>query len=315
MVAFYLYRHRRPPHEKAPTVPTWSQPPGELPPAFAGALVGDPSSWNNALATLFDLARRGVVRFVELPGEKKWYQGPPFELRLEEDPAGLLPHEQGLLAALFETKKGKERSLDISELGGRYTGHSDRFREPLQREMVMAGLIDPDRAGVRQRLLVGGGVACLVAGVGFIAAVVIGAVTGLWPAMAVPGGLLVAGVVALIAGALHNTLSMQGLEAAARWQAFSRHVRDVTRDEAPASPSAFEPYLPYAAAFGHAEAWVKHFEKQDEVPIPAWFEAVSDGSAAWVALLAATSATSSAGDGGAGGAAAGAAGGGASGAS
>lgn len=47
-----------------------SEPPDDLPPAIAGTLLHSKPSWNQALATLFDLADRGIVGFVVTPYDK-----------------------------------------------------------------------------------------------------------------------------------------------------------------------------------------------------------------------------------------------------
>jgi len=101
--------------------------------------IGAQPAWPNALATLFDLARRGVLRIEESP-ERKWYRPRDFNIVLSEQAVGLRPHELGLLELLFATGTGPAASVSpstelrtrISEVGRRLTGLWELFAEPLK---------------------------------------------------------------------------------------------------------------------------------------------------------------------------------------
>jgi hypothetical protein len=113
-----IYRRYRPSTQPVPG--TVYEPPSELPPGMAGAInaSGAEPSWAHALATLFDLADRGVLKIEEMP-EKKWFQSRGFVIKQVQVPAELLPHERSLLDLLFETKGGREEQVELSELSGR----------------------------------------------------------------------------------------------------------------------------------------------------------------------------------------------------
>jgi hypothetical protein len=70
-----------------------------------------------------------------------------------------------------------------------------------------------------------------------------------------------------------------GAEAAARWQAFRRHMEAIdhvgVRD---GGQDVFERYLPYAIAFGIERPWIAVFASADTTR-PAWYDAVNlDGA-------------------------------------
>lgn len=322
LVAF-LRGQRRPRLADRPAVVRVSEPPDEAPPGMAVRLTGRGMP---ALATLFDLANRGLVRIDEsgrgLLGGKKYSLN-----RLPADTA-LRPHEEGLLRAVFAEKAGKERdSAPLSQVGNKIARHPKWVREPLEQEMADAGLLDLRRRAARDRLLVAGIVAVLLGGAALVAgAVVAGAAgargagqTAVLGAIAagVGAALLLLGLAALIAGALFSPLSEQGEQAAAAWKAFGVHLRDIVRGREFASGEAlFERYLPLAAGLGLGERWAKYVQKQGYAAVPAWFRALESGGGdfdAVIAVIVLTNSSFTSSGGGAAGAA-GASGGGASGA-
>jgi uncharacterized membrane protein len=128
------------------------------------------------------------------------------------------------------------------------------------------------------------------------------------------------GVVGLLFGGSLTPLSDVGTETAVTWKEFSNYLKAVSKGkQAVDSPTMFEKYLPYAAAFGLLHPWAKHFEKDGWTETPAYFHVLptTTGNQAMVAFVAMSAATNSSGGSaaaGAGAAGAGAAGGGASGA-
>ena len=63
-----------------------------------------------------------------------------------------------------------------------------------------------------------------------------------------------------------------GALAAARWKAFARYLSDhQPREEVQSQHGDFEPYLPYAVAFGVDRQWVRKFTEVNH-PAPHWYE-------------------------------------------
>ncbi len=298
-----------------------TSPPDAAAPGLAVQLAGGGTP---ALATLFDLANRGLLRIDET-GRGFW-GGKRYSLEHVFAAVRLLPHEQGLLDALFEEKDGARRSsLPLSEVSQRLAGRHSRYQDPLRLEMQAAGWIDPRRKAMREGLMAAAVIALLLGGTVMVLGLVIAGAniarggTEMLPGavMAGAGGAaLVAGVVAIIAGSAFSPLSVEGERAAGAWRSFKAYLHDVARGrEAGDGRALFERYLPFAAGFGLGEGWARHFQQQGYTAIPGWFS-VLDGTAddfgAIVAVMASTNSSFSAADGGA--AAAGASGGGASGA-
>ena len=322
-LATFLARRRRSGLASRARLVRVSTPPDQSPPGLAVRLAG---AGTPALATLFDLAGRGLLRIQE--SGKGRLGGKKYSLdRLPSD-AELRPHEEGLLRTLFEEKGGGERdSLPLSQVARRLDSRAKWYREPLEQEMESAGWLDPRRKAARKRLIAAATVAILLGGAVMAAGFIVagsaearGAETALTLGAVAAGvgvALFLLGLAALIAAGAFSPLSAQGEQAAASWKSFGAYLKDIVRGrEFVAGEALFERYLPFAAGFGLGERWAKHFQKQGYAAIPDWFralEADADDFGAVVAVMAATNASFSSADGGAA-AAAGASGGGASGA-
>jgi hypothetical protein len=287
--------------------------PSDLAPALAGALAaadGRPNA-TQALGTLFDLARRGIVTITESP-DKRWYRGRDFDVRLQDPtPPGLRPHEEGLRALMFTARQGPVEMVKVSELGRRLASQSKQFTEPLTAELSAASLIDPQRKATARRFLVIGVILLLT----MLPLAALGALLvtkyGGWPFLLAAVAFLLS-MAAFIMAAAYSPLSDEGAREAARWRSFQAYLKDVIKGrDAAWDLNLFERYLPYAAALGLAEGWAKAFQKRGGAEIPAWFRAVTDsGDGNMAAFIAMTHATSSAGASASGGAGSGGAGGG-----
>jgi hypothetical protein len=287
-------------------------PPGDLPPALVGALNASAGEPGHAavLGTLFDLARRGVLAIEQQPkrlplGQKE------FSVTLRERPAGLRPHEQALLDNLFGAEAAPGAGSPLTRQMQRLLNRWRLFADPVKAELRQAGWLDDDRRR-RRGLWTTGALLLVFASFGlFIAAVTLRGALG-DAVVAVPAALLLLGLFTLILAQQISPLSDVGLSEAERWKRFGGYLADVTRGrEAVTRPDLFERYLAYAAGLGLAQGWLRFFQKQGELAIPAWFQPLAaDGGAGFAAMIAATSASTS---GAAGAAGAAAAGGGASG--
>lgn len=318
LVGLLLLQKREPPlpGSAARATSLLTAPPDDLPPAMAGALAnGGSSSWTQAVGTLFHLAQRGVLRIEELEG-KKWYQSRDFEVELIGQPGDLRPHERGLLDFMFTSKAGWVPTVRLSELQNRMSKGWKLFSTPLDDELQLAGYLDPNRKQSRTRMFILGAVLLFAGVVALLLMALLAFSSGMWPPIFVALALFALSLVAFILGSTTSLLSPLGRSIQQSWQAFRDHLKAITKKRTEGPAELFESYLPYAAAFGMAEGWVKFFKQQGLTETPAWFQAVtaSDGSeiAVFVTLMAATN--SAGGSSAAAGAAAGAAGGGASGA-
>ena len=294
------------------------KPPADLPPALAGWLFNQTISWQHGLATLFDLAARGLIT-IEEAVEKKWYQSNQFAITLLNRPGNLRPHENALLDLLFTDKSGAAHdTIMMSDMGNLITSSRWKtFTESLVSEVEDQGLISRDAKERGKRLMIwGAGLMILLIP---LAAVVmlLYASFGLWPLL-LGGALFLVGLFALLGSATVSPLSDSGAKMAEAFDPFRRFLEQVGKGKMDVpDPAYYEAYLPYATAFGQAQPWVKQQSKSGYNVVPSYFRGLSDdGSANMVIFIAAiTAANSSGGSAAAAGAAgAGAAGGGASGA-
>jgi hypothetical protein len=308
LLASRLRGDRLPPATQT-SLPT--SPPGELYPALAAQLTG---GQNQALGTIFDLAQRGHLQIEEGPKRRG---SRTYELvRLPGGTGALNAHEQGLLQAVFETRRDTQSRVPLSGLGDRLAQNTKQFLGPLEAEMQSRGWLDPQRKSRNARLAVISVLFDLLSAALLIAGFFLPTLRLAAPLIGVGAAGLLLSTVALVYFLSLSPLTEEGERVKAAWQGFAGYLKDVARGRQPAlRPDAFELYLPYAASFGLAQQWAKHFEKRDAMPLPAWYHALdhqasfSDVTAVIVASSAASSTAA------AGGAAAGAAsGGGASGA-
>lgn len=304
------------------------QPPRDRRPAIAGILadMGRRIAWDHTHGTLLDLAQQGVLAFVE-DGEKKWYQATNFHIELLKEPSGLHPHERRLVEIFFHGKKGPRSQVNINELSGLVSGQWRSLTAALQQELEMLGLVSPERRHRRDSALaigttltVGGLLAILPPVV--MASTIANSGSDLWfRVLMVVGALSAAsfllGMTTLITWSSYSPLTDQGEQEAAQWRGFKRYLRDILDGrESLSHLGVFETYLPYTAAFGLAEDWVRYHKKHGGGVVPSWFRPLSaaSGPESMSSLVAIIAASSASGSGATGAGAGGAAGGGASGA-
>lgn len=278
LLIWYYRRYRR--STAFPAVETYqvTAPPAELAPAIAGALTMSDPNLNTALATLFDLAGRGVLRIVEPVGEKKWHESrKEYLVELQYQAPDLQPHEQGLLALLFKDSSDGAPAIKVSRISQTYSSNMKLFDEPVRQELDARGFIDPERRHVRTRIGRTSGLLFGLSLVGLILAFIIGIPLGAWPLIFLPLGLAATSITALVQWALFSPLSDQGMDASLQWQAFSKYLDNIVSGTEPVpSPTTFEQYLPYATSFGFMEKWVKFFQNQGLIAVPAWFHSLSN---------------------------------------
>ena len=277
-------RSRRiPPRGIHSIVGTLATPPDGTSPAVVAKLTGHTSA---VPATLFDLARRLVVRIEATPGARP--ESKKFILyRQATVPNELSLYEQGLLEAILQTRD----SVALSTIAPRLAWEADKLDEALEVEMATAGWLNPQHQRQRsQRLAFSVNAALLGAAVVLAGLVLGGAALGgflaagfkqasvILTALLIGGGVaaLAASLMALCLAARLSPLSEQGQLAAAQWKRFAAYLQEVIQGHAPQPPQEhFDLYLPLAAAFGLAEAWARHFQRQSGTPLPAWLQSLT----------------------------------------
>jgi len=249
-------------------------PPDDLPPGAAGALVDEIVNEQDIVATLVDLARRGVIA-MQTTGIGI---GRDVKLTLLAEPDHLSLFERGVLEAIFGStlERGQRQSLFSAQDAVAQAG--PRLRELLDQELVARGYFTASphltREVWRTRAL-RGLVLTVVIGLALYVAAFRG-VGWYWFAVAIMS--LVWLVLFLVSGAMPRK-TRAGAEAAARWRAFRRYLSDIERyDRLEEARDRFERYLPYAIAFGLAQDWIAKFAAAG-ASAPSWYQTPESDSA------------------------------------
>jgi len=295
-----LHRANLPNHTIPAAGPNAFDSASALPPAVSARLAGTAGGIYSHLATLFDLARRGIVSIRQ--GEHRRFRGRVYELEPLDLHQPIRPFESALLQVAFGNApdpKPREFSSFIHRLSTAGSGVSALVKQ----HMLSLGLFDPERIQLRRERRTEAAIAML----GGLAAVGIGwALAGsapLWAALAgVGAAMFLLGIVGLILAGTISILTVNGAREAAACRATRRHVIEIAAQRTAASPADFEHWLPFAMAIGAGAAWVKRFRKSGVVPMPAWF-AMNDAdfdSVAFFDFVASSSASADASSGGGG---------------
>ncbi len=253
---------RDPPHGAVPA--SLEQPPSDLPAPMAGTLVDEVADVQDAVATLVDLAQRGVLSLSDdsNPGLAGSSHDVRITLRGSPDAAKPRRYEDVLLYALFDRGAGTGHEVLLSAVRRRFEATIPMLQDALHRAVADAGLFVSDPETVRKRytrlgwLVAGAGVVLMALGTVFL-----GGVVGVaWmPGLAVT---LVGSVLIKLAAAMPRRTSAGALEAA-RWRAFRAHL---TSAEAAQRPDL----LPYAVAFGIDRSFLTRLESVGSPP-PTWY--------------------------------------------
>ncbi len=242
------------------------EPPDELAPGLAGALLDETVDMQDIVATLIDLARRKAISITEVKEEGLFRMGTDYIYRRERDDVKLLPYEQKLLDAVFG--KGDEREL--SDLRNKFYEKLPGLSESMYKALVDAGLFPRNPNSVRTIYYVLGFLG-LAAAVG-VTVVLLAAFGGLTSAAALPGiGLGVTALGLVVLARYMPRKTDLGAETAARWRAFKVYLKNIEKySDVEAQKDIWDQWLPYAVAFGIDNEYIKKFAKVD-APAPGWW--------------------------------------------
>lgn len=242
------------------------QPPDDLPPGAAGALVDEVVHQRDIVATLVDLARRGVVAM----NEQVASFGADVELTLVTSAAPLVRFERELLASLFGYNPQPGTKVLLWSVSSKFGNAAPDIRAHLYQELVDRGYFaaspEATRYAWRNRALTA--FLVLLLGGGLIGVLFLRRLGWYWFPLLVAA--LLAVVVYLLSGALPRKTAT-GAEAAATWRAFGRYLEGIERYEnVDDARDIFDRYLPYAVAFGLEESWVGTFARAG-ADVPPWY--------------------------------------------
>jgi uncharacterized membrane protein YgcG len=251
------------------------EPPYLDPPGMVGALVDQKVEMRHILATLVDLARRGIIAIEEVgAGEKDFvirFTGGASvakENREIEEHLGhkastkINSYELELLNALFEGKPVRR----LSELKYKFYTSIPEIKASLWNALVKAGwAVHPPV--VERRLFIGLffiGIGGIIAGLAF----------GIYVILV---GVVALGLFIVLGRMLEWSYRTRvGAERAARWQAFARWLKELPEINPAEAKAHLEAYLPYAIAFGiEKEFLARWLAIAPDTPPPSWYRSTS----------------------------------------
>ena len=247
--------------------------PSDLAAPLAGTLVDEVADVQDAVATLVDLADRGVLVITDENNPQLAGSTHDIRIKLLRSPeaANLREYERLLLLALFGHEARAEQEVLLSDVRDRFSSMIPAIQDALHRAVAEAGFFvaDPEATRARYRQ-VGWG----LLGAGMLLAVVGGLTLGWAIGIAwLPGVALAAigFILSRIARAMPRRTPAGALEAA-RWRAFRAHLAQPDAPERGSRPED----LAYAVAFGIDRTFLRRLESVGTPP-PAWYSPPAGG--------------------------------------
>ena len=271
--SYLLWQSKGKDPEVALPIDVLREPPDDLPPGAVGALVDLEAHDHDVIATIVDLAERGVVHIEETSSNllgitlnRDW------TFRKTGTKHGLRKYESETLDAVF----GSKNEVKLGSIRQRFSQQQAKVKEAMYQELVDRGYVEKNPQTVRKTWM-GVGIAMLV-GTAFFGFFIAGAISSFAPLVWVPvGALLVVGLSMIIMSSQMPRRTQSGAEAAAKWNAFRRYLVDIERyQNVEEAKAIFSSYLPYAVAFGLERTWVRKFSQVD-TPAPHWYGPYNPG--------------------------------------
>lgn len=248
------------------------EPPDDLRPGAAGTLLDEVTDYRDVVATVFDLARRGIIRLDEkqTQGFMGFGRQTRYSITLLERPEHLTRYEQTLLDAMFGPNAEVKTSVPMEQVQASFGMREQTIHNGFYDELVAHGYFGASPEKTRQRYqflrFVGPALAALVI---ILVIVFTGANSGF---IVLP--IIAAIVLYILGGKVAENMprkTMKGAEAAAKWEAFRRYLQEIEQHEnLEEAQGIFERFLPYAIAFELDNSWIQKFA-QTSAPMPAWF--------------------------------------------
>lgn len=239
-----------------------SEPPSDLPPGLAGAVIDEEANVTEVTATIVDLARRGYLDMTE-DKEAGLLAKSVVTFRKLKPLEDLEGFEQKVAKALF----GSQESVTTKDLKNKFYTHVAPISQSIYEEVTKRGYFHGNPKSVRDKW----------AGLGVATAVVLGGLAVLLAVFGIAGwgywviGSVIAVVIVLAFSGHMPQRTAKGAEETRKWEAFRNYLRDLSRyQDMETAKDTFEKYLPYAIAFKVEKDWVRRFQDLN-VPAPTWY--------------------------------------------
>ncbi len=250
-VLFVLLRYLR--HGRDPqalVVPEYlAEPPSGERPGVVGLLLDEKADMEDVMATLLDLARRGlvVIEQTEKSAVGGLFTSTEFTFHRTEAPASdLRLYEATLLKGLFP--QGRETTT-LSQLRTKFYTHIPIIKRELYADLLKQGYFTRSPETTRQLWMWGGIALMVIASVAFW---LLRGATLISPLVILPPiGMGIVGLAAALASQSMPAKTARGAQEAARWKAFKRYLKNIeSYGDLASAAERFEAFLAYAIAFG-----------------------------------------------------------------
>lgn len=243
-------------------------PPGDLPPALAGALVTGSVTDANIAATILDLAARGALA-IEPEGKEK------IHIRLIDESLVRPGYEQGVWQAF--ARHADANGIVADKQLGNSRKDWGTIRAVIDRQMAASGWFDPG-SGTRRRPFYLAAVCLFV--LAFVAFITTAIAESVWGFIAV-ALLLIVAVLALGAALSIPTTTSAGDAIAAPWRGYQRYLKSAGKNRQ--ADIDLDTAIPYAVALGTGSALDKRLKTASaEGYLPAWLGG-SQSDGVWTA--------------------------------
>lgn len=244
-----------------------SEPPDDLSPGSAGTLIDEHADHRDVLATLLGMGRNGAVTIAQV-GHQRTGTPKYFQVTVVEPDKIVSPLERTLLQVLFGNAPAAGDQVQLHDARNRFTEAEPAVRDALYQELVDRGYFLRSPAETRkhwQRLSYAGvGVSIVVGGT-------LGITLDPFAFLAMVAGIIISLVLLRVSRSMPQK-TLAGVEAAAKWQAFRRYLKDIEKyEKLREAEDLFDRYLAYAVAFEIDKQWVKTFAAAGS-PHPGWFQ-------------------------------------------
>ncbi|HEY3291879.1 MAG TPA: DUF2207 domain-containing protein [Anaerolineae bacterium] len=243
-------------------------PPGVLP-GVAGPLTNERADLKDVIATLVDLARRGVLKMTEtgksnrsgLVYDRDWVfeRGPEFGTPLKS-------YESKLISAM-DLAQTDQRML--SDLKDRIYRQIDGIKNALYDELVKDGFYTRSPASTRSRYSALGFLMLIVTGLTFCLSIGLSDYSN--ATLCIPIALGVVTIFMFVTASAMPARTRMGADARMRTIAFKKYLQNIEKYvDLKTATDQFDKYLPYAIAFGLDRTWINKFSAVN-APAPVWY--------------------------------------------
>ncbi|MBA2469136.1 MAG: DUF2207 domain-containing protein, partial [Chloroflexia bacterium] len=242
------------------------EPPDDLRPGAVGVLLDETFHSRDVVATVLDLAERGVIR---MDPATEGTSG-QYTFTLLDHKETLRGYERIVLDLIFgaSAKAGTEQPMP--QVAGALATRNDEIAGSFYQELVDHTYFRESPEKTRDRWHKLFKAIPVIVGVIVIGIVV---VTGAWSNFAFFPIFVGIGLM-ILSGSLARAMpqkTVAGAESAAKWRAFRTYLDQIDdRQDLAESRAVFEKYLPYAVALGLAESWTQKFAYRP-IQSPQWY--------------------------------------------